>query len=370
MSIHSNDEEPVKKKQKVQESNYPFEKEPEEEDPTLSKSEPSTTVIKKANEVFEFMRSKRLSIADFVSAIPYVTGNGRRQEVIVQSLFQNEDVLMNLLFRKNFDVDFSPLCNVLGAKLLEELKNIQQNNSLFGKFKMDGVNNKEELVSKSFANLEIGKGSVEALYKQAPLLTKLFNELLSNTTLDQDSTKTRDDSVSIESSDGQPSSVDNRLILILSVLCYSRNKKKSTNLPVLFGLYLNSLGLTTKRGLQIFNKFGISVNQKSIGDILDELSRAESALNTSNKNPDRANPQISNSNNTQKKSATGPLVLPFTQNIISSTNDAYKSTSEVLKISDAKFNQLFDQYTNNTSTDNDHIDPKISNEMQQTPKTS
>lgn len=333
-------QEPPAKKQKVS----------SEEEP----QEPSSTTIRKANEVFEFMRSKRLSIADFISAIPYVGGNGRRQEVIVQSFFQNEDVLMNLLFRKNYDVDFNPLCNVFREKLAEELKQLQSKNDLFGKFKPDSALDKNRVIAKASTDLNIEKNDIEALYKQAPTLTKLFTELLSDF-----DTK---ESGSNENLEDQNTSNDNRLILILSVLCYTRNKKTSTNLPVLFGLYLNSLGLTTKRGLQIFNKFGISVNQKSLNGILDDLGR----LTNSEQAPNLGSAVDTNheKQNQLTKSPNRPLILPFTQNIISTTNDSYKGTSDVLKISDAKFNQLFDQFTNN-STDTDHIDPNISNEIHQ-----
>ncbi|ODQ62546.1 hypothetical protein WICANDRAFT_60600 [Wickerhamomyces anomalus NRRL Y-366-8] len=329
-----------------------------DQEPVVAQSKPSATTIKKANEIFDIMRTKRLSMADFVASLPYVSGNKRRQEVIVQSLFQNEEVLMELLFRNNFDVDFNPLCKVIGVKILKELGNIQQSNKLFGKFQVGDVENKDQLKSKILQSLEIDNNSVETLYKQAPILTNLFKELLPSRPEGETNSTT------------SVSNIDNRLILILSVICYSRNKKRCTNLPVLFGLYLNSLGLTTKRGLQVFNKFGISVNQKSIIDILDELSRLETARKDQGSKDQTVNSQVpnpENNSNTTRPPLNGPLVLPFTQNIISSTTDAYKPTSsEVLKISDAKFDQLFDQYTNNTTTDNiDHIDPKISNEMQQ-----
>lgn len=333
-----------------------------EEESLGSKSQqPSSTTIKKANEVFEFMRSKRLSIADFISAIPYVGGNGRRQEVIVQSLFQNEQVLMNLLFRKNYEVDFNPLCNVFRAKLVEELKQLQSKNDMFGKFKPNSSLDKNGLISKASTDLNIENFSIEALYKQAPILTKLFNELLSGNT-----------DIELEQKNDLENQTNNRLILILSVLCYTRNKKTSTNLPVLFGLYLNSLGLTTKRGLQIFNKFGISVNQKSLNDILDDLGRLTTTT-TEQTSPNTEAENLDSSTDSQQdhqsstKSSNAPLVLPFTQNIINTTNDSYKGNSDVLKISDAKFSQLFDQFTNNT-TDTDHIDPNISNEIRQVQK--
>lgn len=360
-------------------------------------SQPSPSTIKKANEVFEFMRSKRLSISDFISSIPYVGGNGRRQEIIIQNLFQNENVMMDLLFKKNYNVDFIPICNVLGIKLIQEIRQLQLKNDLFKKFEIDDKDGDgdddgdgdgdykktDDVVSNVVDELEFDKSSIDRLFKQAPILTRLFNELLlNNQEYDKENEINDNDDNDGDELESRRSSNINRLVLIISIICYTRNKKKSTKLPILFGLYLNSLGLTKKRGLQIFNKFGISVNQKSINDLLDELSKKKKLNQQYNNGDVDYRKEIDGNGNEDfkkfKKSSpstlsAGPLVLPFTQNIITSTNDGYKSTSEVLKLSDPKFSQLFDQYTNSsqpttqpTATTTDNIDPKISNQIQQT----
>ncbi|CCH46641.1 hypothetical protein BN7_6236 [Wickerhamomyces ciferrii] len=354
-------QEPTTKKQKTKPSSE-------------NDQQPSALTIKKANEVFEFMRSKRLSIADFVSAIPYVSGNGRRQEVITQELFANEAVLEDLLLKKNYDVDLKPLTNVIGKKLLQELKNLQQNSSIFGKYKTCQSKTKDDLISSSSTLLDLNFNSIEGIDKEAPILTDLFKQLLSNSLENNTPSTNISNDNDDNNSNVEKTSLHNRLILILSVLCYSRNKKKSTNLPILFGLYLNSLGLTTKRGLQIFNKFGITVNQKTINDVLNDLSRLteheerniqvqqqQQQQQPENNNNDNIyhqlqrkqdNLHISAREESRNKENSDALVLPFTQNIISSTNESYKTTSEntsALKISDhVKFNQFFDQYTQNT----------------------
>ncbi len=209
------------------------------------------SAMDKASLVFEYMRSLRISMSEFVECIPKMEGPGvhHRQQLFAQAVYASKNLTDFYIRDNNFPFDRDYLIDSLQFpdSLREELNQLAATN-IFNK------NVKDKQVS--FENLDLNQIST-IIQETVPKTSKLLHSLLSSSRMGKN----------------KDTQVEYRIFLIISIFCYTQHPGLCTNIPTTLGLYFYSKN-AQRSILELLNKFGVIINYRKLMETVEIKKRA------------------------------------------------------------------------------------------------